>query len=211
MRLNVLAGALASLLIYSVSPTYASSPEEAAKYAVTVGNEATAILDKSVSDEEKRRQLTELFVEQVDTDWIGKFVLGRMWRTLSEDKQQTYLKYYRDFLISQYTSNFKEYAQGTKFEITQARPIGKRGNEYFVSTKINSDSGEPVKVEYRIRQHADTHFRVVDIVVEGVSLLATQRSEFSTVIQRKGIDYLIERLKARSATAETNRADNTQQ
>lgn len=199
MRVTVFAALLASLMMFVSGAVYAGSPEEAADYAMAVGNDATAILDQDISGDEKLTKLSELFIRHVDTDWIGKFVLGRNWRTMSDEKQRDYLTHYRDFLIGQYTANFKEYAQGTRFEVTQSRPIGSKGDQYFVTTRIKRDNGEPVIVEYRVRQNVDKSFSVIDIVVEGVSLLATQRSEFATVIQRKGVDYLIDKLRARRA------------
>jgi phospholipid transport system substrate-binding protein len=175
-----------------------ASVQQASDYAESVSNQAMAVLKEDISAEEKQAKLTEQFLKEVDADWIGKFVLGVHWRRLKEEQREEYLTHYRDFLISQYTSNFQEYADGASFTLLNARPIGKKGNQFLVSSKVQAGSGQPVQVDYRIRRNDDNSFHVIDIVVEGVSLLATQRSEFASVIQRQGIDFLIQRLKQKS-------------
>ncbi len=184
---------VASLLLFARGGL--ADEQQAAEYAIDIGNKALAIIADDVEFAAKKAKLAELFVDHVDTNWIGKFVLGRNWRQMSDQQKRDYLRYYRDFLIEQYTSNFQEYAEGTNFKVTKTRPIGSKKNQYVVSMEIERAGQQPVYVDYRIISK-NGRFRVIDIVVEGVSLLATQRSEFGAVVQRKGVDYLIARLKA---------------
>lgn len=171
-----------------------ASEKQAADYAMDVGDQALAIISGEGDDAQKKERLSELFVQHVDTDWIGRFVLGHNWRGMSEAQKQEYLQYYRGFLINQYTANFQEYAEGTHFTVTRSRPIGSKQDQFLVSMEIKRGKDQPVYVDYRVRGQ-NSGFRVIDIVVEGVSLLATQRSEFASVVQRKGIDHLIDKLK----------------
>ena len=73
--------------------------------------------------------------------------------------------------------------------------------EYTVAMQMKSDENgsEPVDVNYRVRKQGDT-YKIFDVIVEGVGLLTTQRSEFSSVIADKGIDYLIDQLATKSKT-----------
>lgn len=175
----------------------AQASEQAARdFAEKTANEAVEVLSSEKSENAKVGELEKLFVKTVDTDWIGRFVLGKHWRDLDDAQQKSYLKSYQDFLVKHYTANFQEYTKGTQFEITRSKTLKK--GQYMVSMDINRPTNpQPVKVDYRLREKSGK-FGIIDIVVEGVSLLNTQRSEFSSVVQRKGVDHLIEQLKSRS-------------
>lgn len=178
-----------------LSPVQADE-QKARDFADSIARDALEILKSEVSEEGKLDGLEKLFVRTVDTEWIARFVIGKHWRGLEEEKQKEYLENYKNFLVAHYTSNFQEYTEGTKFEITRSREIKK--NQYMVHMNINRpQDAAPIKVDYRVRQKEGV-YRVIDIVVEGVSLLNTQRSEFSAVIQRKGVSHLIAQLKAKT-------------
>lgn len=181
-----------------VQPAQADE-KQAADYTVSIGNEALEILSSKVSEDEKQDQLRDLFTRIVDTDWIARFVLGASWRKLDEDAQKDYLKTYRKFLVKHYTQNFSDYTAGTHFKVARVRKIGSDGKQYLVSIIIIRKGQQPVNLDYRVRQDAEDAFRAIDILVEGVSLLATQRSEFSSVIQRDGVKKLIKLLKKKAA------------
>ena len=183
------------LLMVMVSVSAQASTEEASKYAESTANKAVSILASSASDSAKVTKLESLFVNSVDTDWIARFVMGKYWKDLDATKQKEYVANYRDFLVKHYTQNFKEYSEGTNFSIVRSNELKK--NQYRVSMNINRPEGQPVKVDYRMRKNG-SKYSIIDIVVEGVSLLNTQRSEFSSVIQRNGVDHLINQLKSKS-------------
>lgn len=185
-----------ALFVISGSPSLASSSNTthspAAKYIESLGNKAlTVIQEKGASKDLKQKKLADLFADNVDFAWIGKFVMGRFWRQATNDQKSRYLKNYQDFLTKNYTQRFTDYTSGG-FKVTGAQDNGK--SEYTVSMEISSNHNEPpVLVDYKIRK-AGAGFRVFDIIVEGVSMITTQRSEFASVLNQKGIDVLIEQL-----------------
>ncbi|MGB1539789.1 MAG: MlaC/ttg2D family ABC transporter substrate-binding protein [Rickettsiales bacterium] len=176
----------------------AQSPDAAKNYASKIGDRVLSVMNnKSLSDSKKLDDLEALFVNVVDVDWVGRFVLGKYWRSATEEQKKAYLDAYRVFLIKHYTSRFADYS-GETFELPVARED--RENEYFVRMEIARPAGQaPVVVDYRLRyDQAKKDFKVFDIIVEGVSLISTQRSEFGSVVGRKGLDTLIEKLKAKT-------------
>jgi phospholipid transport system substrate-binding protein len=64
-----------------------------------------------------------------------------------------------------------------------------------VRTKINSSSGRAIKVDWRVRNIKD-HYKIIDVLVEGVSMLVTQKAEFGAVLRQQGIDGLIKILRS---------------
>jgi phospholipid transport system substrate-binding protein len=178
-------------------PAFASSKETASKYVEKLGDTALAtISNKSFSKDQKQAKLDALFSDNVDFNWVGRFVMGRYWRQATDAQKARYLKEYKKFLIVHYTSRFTDYTSGS-FKITSAQEDG--DGEYTVGMQITSnDKGaEPVLVDYRVRAEGNG-FKIFDVIVEGVSLITTQRSEFASVLNDKGIDHLIEQLAAKS-------------
>ncbi|MCC7259426.1 MAG: ABC transporter substrate-binding protein [Alphaproteobacteria bacterium] len=187
-----------------VTPAAKASPEDATGFIDNLSaHVVTIVTDKSIPSGEKEKTLEAMFKESVDVAWIGKFVLGKYWRTASEDQRARYQQFYDPFLIRSYTSRFREYS-GEKSEALGAKET--KAGEYIVNTRIIRPNAAPILVDYRVRKmdgkNAKPPYRVFDVIVEGVSLLATQRSEFSAVIARDGMDSLIKQLEARAAQFE---------
>jgi phospholipid transport system substrate-binding protein len=189
----------ASLL---AAPALAAPVDDASKYVESLGNSAIKTLsNKKLNKEMKSEKIEQIFRKNVDIVWIGRFVLGRFWRQATDDQKKRYLKEYETFLVQHYASRFADYSSGS-FKITGARDAG--NNEFIISMQIKSDESgsEPILVDYRVRKTISS-FAVFDIIVEGVSMITTQRSEFNSVISNKGMDYLISQLAHKSASVET--------
>jgi phospholipid transport system substrate-binding protein len=187
----------AALFVSATSVAQAASTQDAAKYIETVGNQAVAtISDKSLDKAKKQTKLETLFGDSVDFKWVGRFVIGRYWRDASDAQKERYLTEYKKFLILHYTSRFTDYTSGS-FKITGSKQDGE--GEFTVGMQIQpgGSGGEPVLVDYRVRADGK-NFKIFDVIVEGVSLIATQRSEFGAVLAKGGIDHLIEQLIAKS-------------
>lgn len=206
MRKSVFAAVVALVLaVFFHAPALAASAEDAKAYTSAIGDKVLGIMnDSDLSNDTKLAQLENLFVDVVDVDWVGRFVLGRHWRGASEEQKAEYLPAYRDFLIKHYTSRFAEYS-GETFALDDAQP--RREGEFMVRMKIERPAGQaPVIVDYMLRAEGDS-FKVFDIVVEGVSLINTQRSEFGSLVERQGLDSLTAALKKKTAalTAQTKK------
>lgn len=184
----------------------AATPQEASAFVSGVGNQALSIMSAKGSPQaQKLQKIEDLFIKNVDIDWVAKFVLGKYWRTASEEQKKRYLSNYQTFLIKHYTSRFVEYSNES-FKITGAH-AGDAPNEYQLTMELIRPGKENVIVEYRVRQ-SGAQFKIFDIIVEGVSLITTQRSEFASVIDRNGLDYLVDQLekKTRQVTEKINAA-----
>lgn len=194
------AGMLAMLMAVAlaVQPVRAATADDAGKFIESLGTEALTVISKSsASREQKRERLEKLILSSIDVEWIGRFVLGRYWRTATPQQQKRYLKEYQAFLARQYTSRFADYSGGT-FKITGTRKDA--DGEYMVDMEIYPPEQPPILVEYRLRDEK-RGFRIFDVVVEGVSLITMQRSEFASVVGQNGLDYLIDQLASRAISS----------
>lgn len=186
--------------LLAAAPVHAAG-DEAGKYVQDIGNQALAVIrNNALNKSQKQAKLETVFSNAVDFQWVGRFVMGRFWKQATEEQKNQYLAQYQKFLLLNYTSRFASHTSGI-FKVTSSRDDG--DGEFTVSTQMQAgdSNGDPVLVDYRIRQMAGS-YKIFDVIVEGVSLLTTQRSEFASVITDKGIDYLIKQLADKSAAGE---------
>ena len=190
----------ASILLQPVA-AHAVATDDAGKYIDKVAGEALSTISGDASKDAKQKKLEKLFATHVDIPWVARFVVGRYWRQASDAQKTSYVKHYERFLIRHYTSRFTDYTSGT-YKITGVKDDG--DNEFTVSMSLQGTGGkstEPVLVDYRVRK-GDAGFRIFDVIVEGISMITTQRSEFSSVLAQHDIDYLTKQLDAKAATGE---------
>tara|TARA_Y100000590_G_scaffold364315_2_gene422634 strand:- start:19140 stop:19850 length:711 start_codon:yes stop_codon:yes gene_type:complete len=150
--------------------------------------------NEALSTQDKEKQFKKLLNNRFDMRSIGRFAMGRYWRTASTDQQKEYLTLFNDMIVQVYSRRFSEY-QGQAIEVISSRPEGKR--DILVASFIKQDNGPDVRLDWRLRTGKDGKLKVIDIVVEGVSMALTQRSDFASVIQRGGgnVQILISHLE----------------
>lgn len=136
--------------------------------------------NKSLSKDERVKQLADVFLDGFDVRAIGIFVLGRYGHNLSAQVRDEYLTVFKEYVVETYAVRFNSYA-GERFTVTRTSADGRVGA--WVFSDIGQPGEEPVEVQWRVRKETDG-YKIVDVVVEGVSLLVTQRSEFASVLQR---------------------------
>lgn len=178
----------------------AATSADAKTYINKLGNNALSIISNAkLNKAQKQDKLNVLFSESVDIPWVARFVMGRFWRQATETQKTAYVREYRKFLIKHYTSRFADYTGGS-FNITGVKDDG--DNEFTVNMQLLGDkkNSEPVLVDYRVRADGSA-FKIFDVNVEGVSLITTQREEFSSVISQHSIDYLIAQLQNKAMDA----------
>lgn len=191
----------------------AIDPNEVGGFIEDFGNSALVTLsDEGKSKAERVAEFRRLLNEGFDLEWIGRFVLGRYWRRATPEQRDEFSKLFQDYVVNTYASRFAEhalepYAQRARnndaepvFKVDGQRPDG--DDMVLVSGSMWRPDGPRVPLEFRVRTDL-AQPKIIDITIEGVSMAITQRSEFGAVINRSGIDGLIEELRNRSMTPET--------
>ncbi len=159
-----------------------------------LGTETLGLLtNKALAREEQQREVRRLLKKGFAVETISRFVLGRYWRVSTESQRTDYQTLFVEYVIDYLVANLGRYS-GQTFQVVGERGDGPRGA--IVESRVNSPDGAPVTVHWRVRGTGNGP-KIVDVVVEGVSLALTQRAEFASVIQRKGgsVDRLIEELR----------------
>jgi phospholipid transport system substrate-binding protein len=188
----------AAFALAMLAPTQAASKpapdaSAAAAFVSTLAHKAIDVLKGTTeSDVEARKGVfRDILTEGFDLKAIGRLILGRHWKTASIDQRKEYLHLFSEYVLKTYSSMLGGYTDET-FEIGQARPKGKA--DMIVDSKIVRSNGPPVLVDWRVRLIGGK-YKVIDISVEGVSMVLTKRSEFSSVIKNKGFDALLAALQ----------------
>ncbi len=141
------------------------------------------ILDQHLPFSDRTAQFKALLLENFDMPRISRFVLGRYWLTASAQEKEEFQKLLPDYVARSYSNRFANYS-GQTLKVTGTRPVGQ--DTTIVRSRIDSPSGgPPIFVEWRVVQTGND-FRIVDVLVDGVSLVLTHREEFAATIEREG-------------------------
>lgn len=171
--------------------------KEAEKFIQELGDKGISTLTgDGLSAKERRRRFEDLFVVAFDYNRIGKFVLGRFRRDVKPAEMKTYLDLFKGMVVRVYAARFGEY-NDEKFEVYSSRIIDKKVDTAIVSSKLIRRNDSKVLIEWHTYKNQSGQFKIFDVVVEGVSMALTQRSEFAAILQRGGISALIEELRQR--------------
>tara|TARA_B100001093_G_scaffold309853_1_gene295645 strand:- start:703 stop:1314 length:612 start_codon:yes stop_codon:yes gene_type:complete len=168
-----------------------TSPDGAAEFLRKVGDETIFLLkDRSRPKIEKEAELRQILNKSIDMKTIGRFALGKTWREIDDEQKARYLKLFRDYVLYSYSKRLLSY-DGETFNVVKSRPIRR---DALVYTLINQASGEPLETYWRVRRQNNAYY-VIDVIVEGISMAVTQRSEFRTVIRQRGVEGFFDSLR----------------
>ncbi len=158
-----------------------------------LANRAVEVMaDESLEPMDRRVAFRELLNDAFDLDGVSKFVLGRYGRRLDDGQRGEFRQLFEDFLIVSYVSKLDTYA-GEDLVVHATRETGPE--RVTVTSDLRLPSGEPIGVDWHMRE-GRSNWQIVDIVIEGVSLAVTIRSEFTSVISKNGgVDELLKRLR----------------
>lgn len=184
-------------------PAYATeslgnADAQAAKTFITaLGNTAIGTLTETgISDTQREDRFKSLVEANFNTPLIARFVLGRHWRSASENEREEFQGLFKKFMVATYANRFKDYS-GEKFIVENASV---KRRDIWIDSRIQRTiaGAPPVRIRWRVRP-ADESFKIIDVVVEGISMSITQRDEFAAVIQSNGgtVASLNEQLKKR--------------
>jgi phospholipid transport system substrate-binding protein len=191
-------------LALAASPAMAAAPPsdsgaQATAFMNELWNHALELLNNKTPIAQRQAQFRALFHDDFDSPGIARFVLGRYWRTASAEEQKEFLKLFEDYVVFVYTARLSDFG-GEQFKISGSRPDA---DAVIVSTDvITPGAPQPLKIDWRLVNDAGA-YKISDVIVEGVSMAVTQRSEFASVIQRHGgqIQGLIDLMRQKTASA----------
>ena len=134
------------------------------------------------SNAEQQRRFRTLLNENFDIKLLGRWALGRHWRKATKLERTEYLAQFEEFLVATYSNRFR---QITTERIAVASASTRYNKLAIVHSRLLRASQKPVRIDWRVA-YPHGQYKIVDIIVEGISMLQTQRSEFGSVIRQNG-------------------------
>jgi len=191
-----------ALLLFFAFPVFAQDlgPEELVK-KITQDVLDTIKSDKQLAagDRQKAVKLAEQkILPHVDFEEATRLAMGRGWAQASPEQKKKLVSEFRSMLVRTYSNAIGAYGgQTMKVQPVRMKP---GDTDATVHNQFIRPGGKPVLIDYSMRK-TDKGWKIYDIVVEGVSLVLTYRSEFDAVVKQEGIDGLIKRLAQKNTPA----------
>jgi|SRR5882672_7144775 len=146
----------------------------------------------AAGDKQKALQLAEEKVlPHIDFREATRLAVGRAWREASKEQQEKLVTEFRRMLVRTYSNAISAYEGQT----VKVLPVHMKAGDTDVTVRNQyiRPGGKPVSLDYQMHK-TDDGWKIYDIIVEGVSLVLTYRSEFDAVVKQQGVDGLIKRL-----------------
>ena len=157
--------------------------------------------DPALRSGDRRKALAlaeEKVLPLIDFRESTRLAVGRAWAQASKEQQERLVEEFRRMLVRTYSNSISRY-EGQTIEVLPAR-YRPEDTEVTVRNQYRRRGRPPVQLDYTMRRSAEG-WKIYDIVVEGVSLVITYRSEFDVVVKQSGIDGLIKRLAEKNTPA----------
>ena len=160
----------------------AAAPADAQKFIDDLGESTVrSLTDSNLSDAERDSRFRSLLESQFDLPGISKFVLARHWRGASDAERADFQRLFETLLVQAYAQKFAEYA-GERFKVSSS--LANDDGSITVNSLINRPNGDVVRLDWRVADAGG--LKISDLVVDGISLRTTYRSDVASVIQNNG-------------------------
>jgi phospholipid transport system substrate-binding protein len=184
----------------AITPAAADRGDAARQFIASLADRAIqALTTADIPRAERIRRFRTLFNDHFAVEEIGKWVLGRHWSRTTPAEQTEYLRLFEDYIVASYVDRFATYT-GERLRIVRALAEDERRATVFSEITLPGGGKTPVRVDWRVEGEG-ARIKITDLVVEGVSMSTTLRSDFGAIIRRDGgkLDGLFAVLREKTA------------
>jgi phospholipid transport system substrate-binding protein len=157
-----------------------------------------AARDRSADVRRRYEALRPVILATHDLPFIAEFTIRRQWASLTADERQRFVSAFETLSVMTYASRFTNATDAT-FDITGGMPAD--SGRFEITATIARPEGGPVPLEYLLHEK-DGHWRIINIVADGVSDLALKRAEYQRIVADGSIDDLIRNIEEQTARLE---------
>ena len=188
--------AAAAAVALAAAPARATSTEAATALVGTLSQELTRLVNSGRKASQLYGEFERLLVRYADMPAVAASVLGPPWRSAGAGQKQAFVAAFQGYLARKYGAQFEDY-RNARIEVTAAKDGGKAG--VLVTSKVVRPGQQAVAVDWQISDRSG-QVRVVNLVIEGVSMLATERAEIGAMLEaaRGDLDVVTGQLEGRS-------------
>jgi phospholipid transport system substrate-binding protein len=188
------------LVLVLFYPVISYSDENIGKSKIFVEKLGKQVVEKvsntEITEQERYNNFKTLYLSSFDNYYISRFVLGRYWKTIDKGIQQQFVDSFNNYIVATYAPKFKGW-EGT-FKAVESLF---ENNYYNVKMDILNKDGPTLKMMWKIYINKNEEFKILDVNIDGVSMLVTQRAEFLSVIKNhpNGVKGLIDAMNKKTA------------
>jgi phospholipid transport system substrate-binding protein len=149
-------------------------------------NRAAKTLSGDFTKDERIEMLKEIAKDTVDINGISLYTLGVYRKGLNEDQIENYKILFEQYFLKSFSSRLAEYSN-PEIEVISKKEISKNYTMVY-SKLVGTDQRPEVKIDWRIYTKNVNNPKIRDLIIEGLSLVRTQKEEFSSIIQSNDED-----------------------
>ena len=186
-----------AFLIYPFDLLSNESIEESKFFVENLGKEVIEkVSNMDLSENERLSNFRNLYLSSFDNYYISRFVLGRYWKRLDSDMRKQFIESFNNYIVVTYAPKFKGW-EGTFKAVDSLL----ENNYYNVKMNVLNKDGPTLQFLWKIYLDKNKKFKILDVNIDGVSMLVTQRAEFMSVIKNnpKGVIGLIEAMRKKTS------------
>ncbi|MDA9083754.1 ABC transporter substrate-binding protein [Candidatus Pelagibacter sp.] len=158
--------------VYSIEPDI---------FVQSTVNRASEALNNKFSKKEKIAKLKAIAKETVDITGIGFYTLGSYRKNINDEQKKEYSNLFEQYFLKSFASRLAEYSN-PEIEVLSKKKLNE--NYTMVSSVLVATEQRPqVKIDWRIYTKNPENLLIRDLIIEGLSLVRTQKEEFSSIIQ----------------------------
>ena len=182
------------LLLTFVVFAYGSEYAQEEEFVNNFADQAIEILrDEDITENDKTSRFTELVMNAIDLNLVSKFVLSKTWKNSTDDQKERYLTAFKEYFINSYANKLDQYS-GEQIQVVGSEAAGKY---IIVESNIVREGTDTLKINLKWRLiNRDGDIKIIDLNIEGISLVIAQREEFQSFLanNENDIDKLINKI-----------------
>jgi phospholipid transport system substrate-binding protein len=189
----------ATLALGTARPATPAPPTDSPRAVVELNaDQVLAILNSGASEDEKIKRLQHIAYETIDFDTVSRLVLAKHWKNFNAEQRRTFEDAFKRALTLNYSRRISQFGRE---KVVILRDHLEPDGDVTVHSKIVGGRTEDLKVNYRLRQKENTWY-VIDVIVEGVSIVSSYRTQFQEIIRQGGPERLLVELREKNARGE---------
>ncbi|MDC3067713.1 ABC transporter substrate-binding protein [Paracoccaceae bacterium] len=184
-----------------MSFAYGDKIKSSQELVETMYNDLVIMSGRKISVEQRNFELEKLFEKYVDVPIIARAVLGKSWRSASSEQRKNFVSAFKKYVSNKYGRQFSKFSEfkGTKLRVLKGRDTGTKAG-VLISSEFIIPGKPSIKVVWQVSDGSGK-FKLVDVRVEGVSMLSQERQEFKSKLKdlKGSVDGLILSISKKSS------------
>ncbi len=149
---------------------------------------------KDLPSERVKELVDELVIPSVDFVVMSRWVVGKYWRKMNKEQKKEFTLLFRELLIKTYAGSLPEFVD---YEINYfPYKHEAKAKKASIRMEIERTEGPKVPLVFKLRKNKKAEWKVYDVLVDGISLIANYRTTFASIAKKKGVGGLIDNLKS---------------